>query len=211
VIHPIKFSLSLLLLVFTLSSCATKDGGRGKEVQVPVQPLSCIAVAPASTSVDKDDTVRYEEARQLEIGAAHARAYIAEQLAGNEKVRLITPDQISAALSEVSGGMPGVVKALGEKVNCDAVLITTVRRFVPREGTELAVDAPASADFKMVLRHVPTGAMLWSADFQETQEPLLSNIFSYSKAQKRGFHWVTAEELLEQGIQERLAECPYLK
>ena len=208
-INPIKISLSLLLLVFTLSSCA-KDT-RKQDVPVPVQPLSCIAVVPASTSVDKDDTVRYEEARLLEQGAAHARSYIAEELAGNDKVRWITQAQISSALNEVSGGMPGIIKALGEKVNCEGVLITTVRRFVQRDGTELAVDTPASADFKMVLRHAPTGAMLWSADFQETQEPLMKNIFSYNKAQKRGFHWVTAEELLEQGIKQRLDDCPYLK
>ncbi len=208
--NVMKLSVSLCLLVFALSSCSTMSGG-GKEVQVPVQPLSCIAVIPAVTSVDKDDTVRYEEARLLEKGAAHATSYMADQLSGNPKVRLINSAQMTDAVSEVSGGVTGTIKALGEKVNCEGVLITTVRRYVQRDGTELAVDTPASADFKMVLRHAPTGAMLWSADFQETQEPLLSNIFSYNKAQKRGFSWVTAEELLEQGLEERLGECPYLK
>lgn len=209
-INPIKFSLSLLLLVFTLSSCATKDTSR-QDVQVPVQPLSCIAVIPAVTSVDKDDTVRYEEARQLEQGAAHATSFMVQELSGNDKVRLINSAQISEALSEVSGGISGTIKALGEKVNCEGVLITTVRRYEQRDGTELAADTPASADFKMVLRHAPTGAMLWSADFQETQQSLLSNIFSYSKAQKRGFHWITVEELLEHGLKLRLDDCPYLK
>ncbi|BCL61137.1 hypothetical protein DGMP_18300 [Desulfomarina profundi] len=63
----------------------------------------------------------------------------------------------------------------------------------------------------MVLRHVKTGAVLWSADFKETQESLLSNILSFNKAQSRGFKWISVEELLEQGIRERLAQCPYLK
>lgn len=183
----------------------------GKEIQAPVQPLSCIAVIPAVTSVDKDDTISYEEARLLEKGAAHATSYMADQLSGNPKVRLINSAQMSHAVKEVSGGISGTIAALGEKMNCEGVLITTIRRYVQRDGTELAVDAPASADFKMVLRHAPTGTMLWSADFQETQESLLSNIFSYNKMQKRGFHWITAEELLEQGLKERLDECPYLK
>lgn len=208
-INTIKVSITLFLLVFSLSSCSTmKSGG---EAQAPVQPLSCIAVIPAVTSVDKDDTISYEDARLLEKGAAHATSYMADQLSGNPKVRLINSAQMSHAVKEVSGGMSGTIAALGKKVNCDGVLITTIRRYVQRDGTELAVDAPASADFNMVLRHAPTGTMLWSADFQETQEPLLSNIFSYNKMQKRGFHWVRAEELLEQGLQQRLDECPYLK
>ena len=210
-INPVKFSLSLCLIILTLTSCSSKNGGSSQDVQAPVQPLSCIAVIPAVTSVDKDDTVRYEEARLLEKGASYATTVLVDELSGNAKVRLINSAMMSDAVREVSGGVSGTIKALGEKVNCEGVLITTVRRFVQRDGTELAVDTPASADFKMVLRHAPTGAMLWSADFQETQEPLLSNIFSYSKAQKRGFHWVTAEELLQQGLTQRLAECPYLQ
>ncbi len=146
-----------------------------------------------------------------EKGAAHATSFMADKLSGNSKVRMINSAQMSHAVNEVSGGFSGTIAALGEKVNCEGVLITTIRRYVQRDGTELAVDTPASADFEMVLRHAPTGAMLWSADFQETQEPLLSNIFSFNKMQKRGFHWVTAEELLEQGLQQRLDECPYLK
>ena len=209
-INTIKISMSLCMLVFGLTSCSTMNRG-GMEVQVPVQPLSCIAVLPAATSVDNDDTIRYEEARLLEKGAAHATAVMASELSSNPKVRMINSAQMSVAVKEVSGGISGTIAAFGEKMNCDGVLITTIRRYVQRDGTELAVDTPASADFMMVLRHAPTGAMLWTADFQETQEPLLSNIFSYNKMQKRGFHWVTAEELLEQGIKQRLDDCPYLK
>ncbi len=36
-------------------------------MQAPVQPLSCIAVIPAVTSVDKDDTISYDEARNYAI------------------------------------------------------------------------------------------------------------------------------------------------
>ena len=53
--------------------------------------------------------------------------------------------------------------------------------------------------------------MLWTADFRETQESLLDNILTYNKAQSRGFKWVTVEQLVEQGVKDRLATCPYLK
>jgi hypothetical protein len=62
----------------------------------------------------------------------------------------------------------------------------------------------------MALIHSHTGAVLWTGDFRETQESFLSNIFSFTKMQSRGFKWITVEQLVEQGIKERLATCPYL-
>lgn len=210
VITAIRLVLVCCLLSVGLSSCSGKTA-KDEEAAVPLQPLSCIAVLPAVTSVAKDDTVHYDEARMLEKGATYATVVMISELSDNSNVKLVNQAQMATVSNEVSGGISGTITAIGKAVNCDGVLTTTVRRFLQREGTELAVDRPASADFMMVLRHAPTGAILWSADFQETQEPLLSNIFSFNKAQKRGFHWVTAEQLLEQGIQERLGECPYFE
>lgn len=211
VITTIRLVLVCCLFSVGLTSCSGKKAGDESETAAPLQPLSCIAVLPAATSVAKDDTIHYDEARMLEKGATYATVVMISELSDNPKVQLVNQAQMATISAEISGGISGTITAIGEAVNCDGVLTTTVRRFLQREGTELAVDRPASADFMMVLRHAPTGAILWSADFQETQEPLLNNIFSFGKAQKRGFHWVTAEQLLEQGIQERLGECPYLE
>ncbi len=63
----------------------------------------------------------------------------------------------------------------------------------------------------MRLVEVKTKAVLWSADFDETQESLMSNILAFNKAQSRGFKWVSVENLVRQGIKERIADCPYLK
>jgi hypothetical protein len=167
-------------------------------------------VLPAGTTVGKDDTVTFSNARDLEKGAKFATMVMAGALADNPKVRVLTSSQVSNLVSEISGGISGTVAAIGKKLNCDAVLTTTVARFKQREGSEYASEAPASARFSMILRHAVTGAVLWSADFKETQESFLSNILSFDKAQNRGFKWVTVEELMEQGIEERLAQCPYL-
>lgn len=202
--------LTALLVAVCISSCSSAPGG-GKQVQAPLKPLSCIAVLPATTSVDKDETIVYDEARSLEKGASFATSVMATELSDKPGVRVLNTAQVSSLVPEISGGISGTVAVLGQKVNCDGVLLTTIRRYKDREGTELAVDAPASVNFKMSLRHASTGAILWSADFRETQESFLSNIFSYNKMQKRGFKWISAEQLMEQGIKERLAECPYLK
>lgn len=206
-----KTILVALLTIGCFSGCSSVQTGGGKQVQAPLKPLSCIAVLPATTSVDKDDTIMYNEARSLEKGAAYATSVIAVELRENPKVRILNAAQVSAMAPEVSGGIAGTVAVLGDRVNCDGVMLTTIRRYKEREGSELAVDAPASINFKISLRHAESGSVLWAADYRETQESLLSNLFSFSKMQKRGFKWISAEQLLEQGLKERLAECPYLQ
>lgn len=196
--------------VFLLASCSANLGSE-KEAQAPLKPLSCIAVLPAGSSVDQNDTVVYQEARSLEKGADFITEIMAKDLSGNPKVRLLTQSRVASLAPDVSGGLHGMVSTIGTKVNCDAVLLTTVRRFKQREGTEYAVDNPASADFQMVLMQAQTGAVLWTADFRETQESLLENLLTFDKAQSRGFKWVTVEQLVEQGVKDRLATCPYLK
>lgn len=198
--------------VILLSSCSSQSGSGGsRQVQAPLQPLSCIAVLPASTSVGKDETIIYAEAQSLEKGAVYATDVIKRELKGNPRVRILSSNQLESLVPEISGGVSGTVAALGQKLNCDGVLMTTVRSYKQREGTEYSADSPASVDFFMVLRHSDNGNVLWSADFREKQESFLSNIFSFTKARKRGFKWVSVEQLMEQGIKERLGECPYLK
>lgn len=198
--------------VVLLSSCSSQSGSEGtSQIQAPIEPLSCIAVLPARTSVDQDDTVVYKEAQSLEQGAAYATETMRGELKDNPKVRILSVNQVSALVPEISGGVSGTVAALGQKLNCDGVLLTTVRRYKQREGTEYSADSPAAIDFFMVLRDSGSGNILWSADFREEQESFFNNIFSFSKMKSRGFKWITVEELMEYGIKERLNECPYLK
>lgn len=199
-------------VVLLLSSCSSQSGSVDSvQVQNSLVPLNCIAVLPASTSVGQDETIGYEKAQSLEEGAAFATEVMRRELQGNQKVQILSSNQLGSLVPEISGGISGTVAALGQKLNCDAVLLTIVRHYKQREGTEYSADAPASVDFFMELRHSTDGNILWSADYREEQKSFLSNIFSFSKAKSRGFKWVTVEQLMEQGIKERLEDCPYLK
>ncbi len=198
------------LAILFLASCSAGIGD-GNQGQTSLKQLSCIAVPPAGTAIDKEEAIGNERRRSLENGAAYATGIMARELSGNVKVRIISAAEAAAFAPEVSGGVFGVVAAIGKKVGCDGVLVTTIRKFKQREGTEYASEDPASADLHMVLLHAGSGAVLWTADFRETQESFLENIFSYDKMQKQGFKWISVEQLVEQGITERLATCPYLK
>lgn len=198
--------------VVLLSSCSSQSGSvANRQIQAPLEPLSCIAVLPARTSADQDETIVFAEAKALEQGASYATDIIKQELKENPKVLFLSSNQVTDLVPEISGGISGTVAALGQRLNCDGVLQTTVRRYTQREGTEYSVDSPASVEFFMILRDSANGNVLWSADFREEQQSFLSNIFSFNKAKSRGFKWITVEELLEQGIKERLEECPYLK
>ena len=93
----IKSILFCCCAVVLLSSCSTKSADDdGLEVQAPIVPLSCIAVLPASTSVDKDETIDYEEAQALEKGAAYATDIMQRLLQGNPKVRILSANQLAS-------------------------------------------------------------------------------------------------------------------
>jgi len=124
----------------------------------------------------------------------------------------VTESQLDALLvSDAAGDRLSQMKAIGAKLNSNAILEVTLTRFHERDGSELAVNRPASAAFALVLTHVESGKVLWDASFDETQEALSSNLLALGKAKNRGFKWITVEELVRQGLKERLAECPYLQ
>jgi hypothetical protein len=199
-------------VVILLSSCSSLSGNDDSlQIQAPLESLSCIVVLPAGTSVGKDETIDFEEAQSLEKGAAYATEIIRNELKDNPRVRIMRSNQVTSLIPEVSGGVIGTFTELGKKLNCDAVLLTTVRRYQQREGTEYAADSPASVNFSMALRRTDNGNVLWSTEYREKQQSFLSNIFSFTKAKDRGFKWVSVEQLMTQGIKERLAQCPYLK
>ena len=116
-----------------------------------------------------------------------------EALAGNH-----TGDRLSLAL------------AVGRRAQTDAVLICTVYHYVEREGKKRAIVHPASVAFNYRLVLTETGRTICSGVFDETQQALFDNLFSLPIAIKRGFKWITAEELLREGVVGKFEECPYL-
>lgn len=197
----------MLSLVFALSSCSVKPEVADNK---DVEPLQCLLVLPAITTVDSSAKIDYSEAEELQNGARFINSLLAEQLGGNPNVRVLDEFQLDAYFPEVKGGRLGVIKTLGTELDCGAVMMTTVKRFKQRDGGDYAVDSPASTAFDLRLFDAATGRVFWSASFSETQQTVLSNLFSLQKAENRGFKWITVEDLTRQGVQERLEECPYL-
>lgn len=199
-------------LLVSLVSCSAKTGGGADTSAKNIQPLTSIVVLPAEALSGKDGGAGSDGKENLRKGADLVDITMTQETTDFRNVRVLSPGQIEDLMNEKSEyAATDVIKHLGSVLHCDAVLMTTVSRYRQRVGGELAAESPASASFQMRLIDVKTKAVLWSADFDETQESLFSNILTFNKAQSRGFKWVNVENLVTHGIHDRLANCPYLK
>lgn len=199
------------LLMFMLASCGgTSAVPTEEQRQAAISQVPCLVVLPVETELQDDQAVRYDRAALLEQGAAYMDTILAEQLNGRGHVRVLSSRQLTALMPEYDNDRQTLIERIGSEVKCNAVLITTLTRYQPRIGGDFGVDQPASVAFAMKLYDVRQGTVLWSTTFAETQQSLLSNLMSFGTAVKRGFRWITAEDMVEQGIIDKIRECPYL-
>jgi PBP1b-binding outer membrane lipoprotein LpoB len=198
---------ALLSLMFLLISCS---GVKVKNTsQEEIAPLSCVAVLPTAAGY-KSGMQEEDEREELRGGVSSLQSAVDAELQKSNVSRVVDPSMLQRGTGEVTGGRLGAIKEIGRHLQCEAVLVSTLNRFKRRQGTKYSVDEPASVAFELKLVDTRTGQSLWMSNFNETQQSLLSNMFSFGKAKSRGFTWVTAEELLAGGVHEKLRKCPYI-
>jgi hypothetical protein len=98
------------------------------------------------------------------------------------------------------------LKAIGEMVYADAVLVARMQRFRERVGAEWGIKSPASVAFVLDLVDVRRGDIVWSARFDETQKSPAENIFVLGDIGQRGVKWLSAEQLAESGVRKAVAQ-----
>jgi len=111
----------------------------------------------------------------------------------------------------MTGGESTLILAsmVGKSINCNAVLESTVKRYAERIGGRYSVESPASVAFEMRLISLDTSSVLWSAKFDEVQKSVMENILEWKKANTRKFTWITAEELMQEGVKGKLTDSPF--
>jgi hypothetical protein len=200
--------LLLSSLTMLLFSCGGKTD-MSSEKRQDIATLPCIVLLPTEISRDKSlvDPARKENLLQ---GAKFLDTTLKSELDQSPVANVIDPTELVPQFDEISGGMSGVIRVIGEKTQCNNVLLTNLSDFTQRLGGEYAADTPASTAFEFRLMEADTGNTLWNAAFNETQTALFNNLFAFGKAKSRGFKWITVEELAAQGVEEKLQACPYL-
>jgi hypothetical protein len=98
------------------------------------------------------------------------------------------------------------LRAIGEMVYADAVIVGRVERYRERIGNEWGAKSPASVAFVLNLIDIRRGDTVWSARFDETQKALSENIFALGQIGQRGIRWLSAEQLAGEGVRKAVAE-----
>ncbi len=200
-----------LALVISLSGCASKQ----EEAQAPKQelkPIRSIVVLPVEVvSYDKIKSTDEKTKAQLDEGKLALDKLLNQYFAGYENITIITENQRDALDNNFARCRTTAAITICKKYDADAVLLFTLHRFRERDGNEYSVVKPASVAFDYKLITAATGQTLCAGVYNETQKPLLDDMFKFFKRSKRGLKWITAEALAREGVIEKLESCPYLK
>lgn len=196
-------------VVIALAGCSSKSSTTKGPSAEDVQAVSKVLVLPTKV-MSSDESTHAAKNQRLQSGAVFMDDVIQAELAGNPRIAFIGDPFSRSSLTSVDGGIVGQVRKLGEDYGCDAVLVVTLEQFKDRVGGNASVESPASAEFAMRLIETDSGRVLWSSSFKETQEALMSNVFSFGKVMDRGFKWITVEEMVGEALRDMLQDCPYL-
>ena len=174
---------------------------------VPVKSIGVLPAQPASITVQPSDT---KTMKQLEAGAQIINTLLLDYFRDHKNVRFISQTELESLQGVQAGNPLYVAREAGRQLGYDAVLVTEVMRYQARTGSAYAVDSPASVAFSLKLLTAANSQVIWSADFDQTQQPLFDNILQ-SRTTGSGFRWLTAAELTQAGLTKKLDRCSYLQ
>ena len=146
---------------------------------------------------------------RIKVGAERVvTAEIYSVLANSTKWRFVPDLTVVQALPKIGtqGSLQSRARELGTAVKADAVLFGTVSRYKERIGGEYGAQEPASVAFTLSLVSVSTGKILWTGKFDQTQEPLSSNLLNWWQFWRAGPRWFSAEEFTRLGVERLLDE-----
>jgi hypothetical protein len=123
-----------------------------------------------------------------------------------KRFELISPGQArgvysSLKLSDVVGSEIEIIKKIGLAFSAEGVLIGYLYRYREREGTDYAVDRPASVAFDLSLIGPQNGIVFWRGRFDKTQQHLSQNVLDMDTFMRGQGRWMTAERLAEIGLE----------
>jgi hypothetical protein len=121
------------------------------------------------------------------------------QIVAESEVKQV--EQMKPATSEAAR-----LRQIGEVVFADTVMVGRVERFRERIGDDWGVKSPASIAFVLDLIDVRRGDVIWSARFDETQKALTENIFGLGDIGQRGVRWLSAEQLMMDGVKKAIGQ-----
>jgi hypothetical protein len=215
-----KYFIALILLGLSLSACS-RSAQFVEPSALDWSPRK-VAVLPYQTAILNKETNR---AVSPLTGATHRGGEIiptakvvmdqllAAKLRNSASFALLDPVQAARLLDERlrSQSLRQAVRAVGQEMDADAVLIGFIYRMSQRVGEALGAEAPASLAFDLILLRISDGAVVWSNSFDQTQSSLTENLLDIGQYMGRGLYWFRAEEYAQYGMDELFLHFPWQK
>ena len=196
----------IAVLPFVLSSSCAKFSQEKKGQDIVIQTIGVLPTQPASIDVNPGDVKTKE---QLEAGSQIIDTLLTDYFRDHKNVHFISQSELQSLQAVQTGNSLYVAREAGRQLGFDAILLTEISRYQTRTGTAYAVETPASVAFSLKLLAVANSQVIWSGDFDQTQQPLFENILQ-SRSTGSGFRWLTAPELAQAGLTKKLNSCSYL-
>ena len=204
-----KFFSILCFISFALTACSSFNDDPIKIGPLP--EVSCVAILPTAIPVGNSDTLSAARKKSLIEGAVFCDSVIVAELGDRAEFKVLTENQLDAILDDPWGGRWQQVRDVGKATGCGAILKTSLSRYRERVGSEMSVETSASAALSLDLLGVERGVVFWSTSFDETQKALFDDIFSFDKAKRYGFKWLSVQDLSRDGLKSRLQKLPYFQ
>lgn len=90
--------------------------------------------------------------------------------------------------------------AIGRRLEAQGVLYAQITRYVESDGSKLGASNAGAAGFRLWLIDPRNAAVLWTATYDEQNEPLSDNLLKLPGALRHGVSFHSAEEILGRGF-----------
>lgn len=180
-----------------------KGDASNKEPGIELIAVLPLRETPASARDNDDRPVLESHAGRAVTGQIYG------QLATQTRYRFV-PDLTVEGLVWRMDRRDGIdaARELARETGADAVLFGTVYRFQERIGPRYAAAQPASVSFDLALYSVAADEVVWKGQFDETQQPLSSNIFNAWMFWRAGPYWFSVRELSGLGVEKLFKTLP---
>ncbi|MFC1524450.1 hypothetical protein ACFL6N_06625 [Thermodesulfobacteriota bacterium] len=208
-----SLTICILLVVsesLLLQSCGVKhpDSPAASD-KVHIQSISVLPTeTPLDSSQQKSTSPQDQErARQLTISAEKMDRIVADYFQDAPSVTVVSKGKMASLQGDMTVNRQSRAQQLRDQLNSDAILFMTLYRYTERAGGNYSSARPASYELIMT----ETGETLCRGSFFETQQSLMDNLFTFPAAIRRGFKWISTEELIKEGVNSKFSACTHLK
>lgn len=183
-----------------------------------IKKIAVIGISPAGYQGDGADDARVSASRDTSSAdnallekSYYLTSMLFEAMSGHEGYELISPDSAREASSRISasGEGPGDTETAGRvarELNADAAITGFLYRWKEREGSDYAVNNPASVFFDLCLVSPEDGSILWRGRFKKTQRSLSENLLDIRTFFKGKGKWMTANDLAGMGMNDLISD-----